>query len=104
MFYEQIKGHWCPNMTDPSPEYEDGEKPIVKIQNPSDANPGGESSDFVFVLDTCDNLKNITDATCKSETESEAALNSMIVSTRVHTQFWNTKNFLRNGWEMNAQW
>ena len=104
MFYEQIKGHWCPNMSDPSPPYEEGEQPVVKIQNPSDANKGGESSDFVFVLDTCDNLKNITDADCESETKSEAALNTMTVSTKIQTQQWNTKNFLRNGREMNSQW
>ena len=73
-------------MSDPSPPYEEGEKPVVKIQNPSDANKDGESSDFVFVLDTCDNLKNITDQKCVDEAESEKALNTMTVSTKIQTQ------------------
>ena len=33
-----------------------------------------------------------------------AALNSMMLTTKIQTEFWNSKNFLRNGWEMNAQW
>jgi hypothetical protein len=35
MFYEQIKGHWCPDMANPEPEWEEGEKQTIQIQNPS---------------------------------------------------------------------
>jgi hypothetical protein len=70
MFWEQISGHLCPNMTDSRPPYEDGEKPIVRIQNPSTYNAGGNSYDFIFVIDTCKNLQGLTNATCKEEDES----------------------------------
>ena len=56
MFWEQIRGLKCPNMSDPSPPYEEGEKPVVQIQNPSSANAGNSSYDFIFVVDSCDNL------------------------------------------------
>ena len=28
----------------------------------------------------------------------------MVVSVKIQSQFWNTKAFLRNGWEMSSQW
>jgi hypothetical protein len=65
------------------------------------------SRDFVFVIDTCKNLekKDADEADlCDSEDVSQESLNTMLVKTKIHTQFWNTKNFLRNGWEMNPQW
>ena len=31
MFWEQIAGHYCPDMSKPMPAYESGEKPVVKI-------------------------------------------------------------------------
>ena len=31
MFWEQLDGHLCPNMTAPRPAYEPNEKPVVKI-------------------------------------------------------------------------
>jgi len=46
MFWQQIEGHWCPDMR--------GEK--VQIQNASPANAEGKSYDFFFVLDTCEHL------------------------------------------------
>ena len=76
----------------------------MKIQNPSTYNAGNATSDFVFVIDSCENLQDFTDADCKGDTETIGMLNDLIVSTRIQTQFWNTKNFLRNGWEMNSQW
>jgi len=89
-------------MTDPAPEYVKGEKPVVMVQNPSTYNPNNSSYDFIFVIDTCDNLKDLTGSDCKTEAESQDVLNEVKVSTRIQTQFWNTKNFLRNGWEMNS--
>ena len=76
----------------------------MKIQNPSTYNAENATSDFVFVIDSCENLQDFTDADCKGDNETIGMLNDVIVSTRIQTRFWNTKNFLRNGWEMNVQW
>lgn len=67
MFWQQITGYQCPDMR--------GLK--AKIQNESPSNVNGDSSDFYFVLDTCDHLKGITnktDADCEPETESQKVL------------------------------
>lgn len=94
MFWQQIQGYMCPYMR--------GSK--VKIQNFSPANSGNSSSDFFFVLDTCAHLAEMTNRTdCKTEAESQAVLESIYVRTKIHTEFWNTKNFLRNGWQMNSE-
>ena len=104
MFWEQVRDHKCPDMKNPTPAYKDGEKPVIKIQNPSSYNSGESSSDFMFQIQICDDAKDITGETCKSKNESAKVIDSVVVSTRVQTEFWNTKNFLRNGWEMNSQW
>ena len=75
---------------------------MVKIQNPSSYNPNNATSDFIFVIDSCYNLQNITGETCKGDGEAEKVLDNVIVSTRIQTELWNSKNFLRNGWEMNS--
>ena len=55
------------------------------------------------MLDTCDHLKAASGVQdCKTEAESQAILESMYVTTRIQTEFFNPKNFLRNGWTMNS--
>lgn len=76
----------------------------VKLQNPSAANFDDAWSDFFFVLDTCEHLSPITKRTdCKSEAESQAVLESVYATTKIQTAFWNTKNYLRNGKELNSE-
>lgn len=59
---------------------DDVEKPYVRLQNPSSYNAkNGTNYDFVFVIDTCENLSAFTKTKCKTEQESQAALNTMIV-------------------------
>ena len=49
-------------------------------------------------------LKDATSVTdCKDETESLDILEDMYVEITIQTNFWNSKNFLRNGKEMNSQ-
>ena len=56
------------------------------------------------MIDTCEHLSPITGKTdCKTEAESQAVLESMFASTKIQTAFWNTKNYLRNGMELNAE-
>jgi len=56
------------------------------------------------VIDTCAELATATKNTnCKTEAESQAALQFMYVDTKIQTNFWNSKNFLRNGKEMNSE-
>jgi hypothetical protein len=78
----------------------------VMIQNPSPANAdNGTNYDFFFVLDSCNHLAVMTGRKdCKTEQESQDVLETMYVMTEIQTQFWNSNNFLRNGWEMNSQW
>ena len=74
------------------------------IQNPADGrNFNNASYEFLFVLDTCEHLKTASLVqNCKTEAESQAILESMYVTTRIQTEFFNPKNFLRNGWNMNS--
>lgn len=95
MFWQQIEGYLCPAMNDAT----------ISLQNESPANLNGSYSDFFFIVDTCSNFANITKRTdCKSEQESQAMIDNMYVSTKIQTQYWNTKVFLRNGWHMESQW
>lgn len=56
------------------------------------------------MIDTCAELATATKNTnCKTEAESQAALQFMYVDTKIQTNFWNSKNFLRNGKEMNSE-
>lgn len=94
MFYQNLIDMWCPDMR--------GEKVI--IQNEAAANPNnGTWYDFFFVLDTCKNLQQMTGfKECKSEDESQAVLETMYVDTKIQTEYWNVKNFLRSAWSMNS--
>jgi len=74
------------------------------VQNYSPQNFEEKSYDFFFVLDTCEHLAQMTGRTdCKTEAESQAVLEQMYVDTKIQTEFWNTPNFLRSGWQMNSQ-
>lgn len=96
MFWQQIEGYLCPSEL---------KSFNVTLQNESPANFNGASSDFFFVVDTCSNFANITKRTdCKSEAESQNVIDSMYVLTKIQTQFWNTKSYLRNGLHMESQW
>ena len=39
---------------------------------------------------------------CKSEAEGQAALETVYVDTKIQTEYWNTKNFLRSAKSMNS--
>ena len=74
------------------------------MQNQSPSNFEEKSYDFFFVLDTCEHLAQMTGRKdCKTEDESQAVLEQMYVDTKIQTEFWNSKNFLRSGWQMNSQ-
>ena len=93
-------GYTCPNMN----TTDNTGKKHITLQNPSEANFNGDESDFFFVIDTCASLATATNAqNCKTEEESQAVLENMYVETKIQSNFWNSKNFLRNGEEMNAQ-
>lgn len=95
MFTDNTRGFWCPDITNGT---------SVKLQNYSPSNYQNSTADFYFVLDTCEHLAKLTGKTdCVSEAESQAALEKMYVDTKIATQFWNSKNFLRNGHEMNTE-
>lgn len=104
MFSQNILGYTCPNQNTT-----DGTgKKKVTLQNPSEANYNKDTSDFFFVVDTCSNLQSATKATdCKDSGMDANALktliNNMYVDVKIQTNFWNSKNFLRNGEEMNSQ-
>lgn len=94
MFWENIKDFKCPDMKNAK----------TFIQNPSSANFNNTWSDFFFVIDTCEHLKPITKRTdCKTEAESQAILETIYAVTKIQTAFWNTKNYLRNGKELNSE-
>ena len=76
------------------------------IQNYSVNNTDSESYDLFFVLDTCNNIKGATnqdDSSCKTEDESQAIIEKMYIDTKIQTNFWNSKNFLRNAKNMNSE-
>ena len=55
------------------------------------------------MLDTCEHLSGVTKKTdCKTEAESQAVLQEMYVQTKIQTEFWNSKAFLRNGKQMES--
>ena len=93
MFYQQLDGYMCPDAMDST----------VLIQNASPANPNGDSYDFFFVLDTCEHMQKLTGEKCASESDSQDDMDFVYVDTKIQTQFWNTKNFLRSGFHMNPQ-
>ena len=95
MYWQQMDGFLCANMTDQS----------VLLQNESPVNSNGSSADFFFIVETCANVAAFTGRTdCKTEAESQAVIDSMYVQTKIQTQFWNVKNFVRNAQTMNSQW
>ena len=74
------------------------------LQNYSPNNTNGDSYDQIFVLDTCAHLDDYTKVEgCMTEEQSQGVLENMYVDFKVQTNFWNSKNFLRNGKEMNSQ-
>ena len=80
-----------------------GDKTTI-LQNYSPANANGDYYDFFFVIDTCERLQSMTGfKTCKSETESQAVLESLYVDTQIQTMYWNVKNFMRNAHNMNSE-
>ena len=95
MFTDNVREYYCPDFI---------AMQEVSLQNYSPSNYLNSTSDFYFVVDTCAHLANLTGVTdCKSESESQAVLEKMYVYTKIVTQFWNSKNFLRNGHEMNTE-
>ena len=102
MFWQNIQGMWCPDINN-GRNMPSG---TTWLQNPSEQNPDGSQggSDFFFVLDTCSHLSKMTGFTdCKTEEESQSVLEQVYVTTRIHTQFWNSKDFIRSGKQMNSQ-
>ena len=92
-FTNQIKGQWCADQGNST----------VKVQNFDDNNKDESSFEYFFVLDSCEHLKNVTGFTdCKPHDEAVAALDTVYVKTKIQTEQWNSKNFLRNGWQMNS--
>ncbi len=39
---------------------------------------------------------------CQSETDSQNVLEGLYVDTKIQTEYWNVKNFLRSAWSMNS--
>ena len=100
MFSQNIHNYTCANHN----TTDNTGKRNIKLQNPSAANYNGDHSDYFFVIDTCESLETATAQTdCKPEQESLDILEDMYVEITIQTNFWNSKNFLRNGKEMNSQ-
>ena len=80
MFSENIANYTCANHN----TTDNTGKRNIKLQNPSTANYNGDSSDFFFVIDTCESLIGATKATdCKPEQESLDILEDMYVEIKV---------------------